>query len=113
MCEADFNQLLTREFLEEVEGMYGKIGAIVNAKGLAAHGQEYHCEATVVPFSPYFKGGRDRDVKIAARIAQEAWDDDAGVAPHCNQTFHRGIVGFIAMCTVAFHSVPQDRMLTF
>ena len=113
MCEADFNELQTKEFLEEVEGMYGKIGAIFNAKGLAAHGQEYHCEATVVPFSPYYTAGRGKDVKVAAKIAKKTWEDDAGVAPHCNQTFHRGIVGFIAICVVAFHSAPQDRMLTF
>ena len=113
MCEADFDQLLAREFLEEVEGMYGRLGAIFNAKGIDAHGQKYPCKATVVPFSPYYTGGRDEDVKIAARIAQEAWDDDAGVASHCNQTFHRGPLGFIAISTVAFYCVPQDRLLTF
>ena len=113
MCEADFDQLLTREFLEEVEGMYGPLGAIFNAKGIEAHGQEYPCEATVVPFSPYYKPGRGKDVKVAAKIANKTWDEDAGVAPHCNQTFHRGIVASIAICVVVFHSIPQDRMLTF
>jgi len=66
-----------------------------------------------VLFTPYYKGGTDNDVKMAAQIAQEAWNDDEGAAWHCNQTFHRGIMGFIAICVVAFHSVPQDRMLTF
>ena len=93
--------------------MYGPLAAIFNAKGIDAHGQQYPCKATVVLFSPYYTVGRDRDVKIAAMIAKKTWEDDAGVAPHCNQTFHRGIVGFIAICVVAFHSVPQDRMLTF
>ena len=113
MCEADFDQLLTRKFLEEVEGMYGRLGAIFNAKGIDAHGQQYPCKATVVPFSPYYTGGRDEDVKIAARIAQEAWDDDAGVAPHCNQTFHRGPLACIATFPVAFNCVPQDRRFSF
>jgi len=113
MCEADFYQLLKREFLEEVEGMYGKIGAIFNAKGLAAHGQEYHCEATVVPFSPYYTAGRGKDVKVAAKIAKNTWDKDEGAASHCNRTFHRGIVAFVAICVVVFNSVPEDRMLTF
>ena len=113
MCEADFDQLLNRKFLEQGEGMHGRLGAIFNAKDIDAHSQRYPCDARVVPFSPYYKGGRDEDVKMAARIAQEAWDDDAGVASHCNQTFHRGIVAFIAICVVVFHSIPQDRMLTF
>ena len=113
MCEADFDQLLNKTFLEQVEGMYGRLAAIFNAKGIQAHGQRYPCNARVVPFTPYFKGGRDEDVEMAARIAQEARDDDAGVASHCNQTFHRGPLGFIATCTVAFYCAPQDRMLIF
>ena len=113
MCEADFDQLLNRKFLEQVEGMYGRLGAIFNAKGINAHGQRYPCEATVVPFSHYYTSGRGKDVKVAARIAMKTWEDDAGVAPHCNQTFHRGPLGFVAICTVAFYCVPQDRMLTF
>ena len=113
MCEADFDQLLTRKFPEEVEGMYGRLGAIFNAKGIDAHGQQYRCKATVVPFSPYYTAGRGKDVKVAAKIAKETWDKDEGAASHCNQTFHRGIVGFVAICVVVFHSVPEDRMLTF
>ena len=113
MCEADFDQLLNKTFLEQVEGMYGRLAAIFNAKGIDAHGQRYPCTAQLVPFSPYYKGGRDEDVKMAARIAKNTWEDDAGIAPHCNQTFHRGPIAFIAICVVAFHSAPQDRMLTF
>ena len=113
MCEADFDQLLDKEFLDQVEGMYGRLGAIFNAKSIDSHGQRYPCDARAVPFSVYYKGGRDEDVKTAARIAKEAWDDDAGVASHCNQTFHRGPLARMATFTVAFNCVPQDRMLIF
>ena len=113
MCEADLYQPTNAEFTKQVEGIYGRLAAIFNAKGIAAQGQRSPCSARVVPFTPYYKGGRDKDVKEAAKIAQEAWDDDEGAAWHCNQTFHRGPLGFIATCTVAFYCAPQDRMLIF
>ena len=93
--------------------MYGRLGAIFSARGIEAHGQEYPCEATVVPFNPYYTSGRGKDVKVAARVAKKTWEDDAGVAPHCNQTFHRGPLACIATFTVAFNGDPQDRMSIF
>ena len=113
MCEADKHQLLNADFTKQVEGFYGPLAAIMNACGSAAASQRYPCHAQVVAFSPYYAGGRDKDVKEAAKIAQEAWDDDEGAAWHCNQTFHLGPLGCIATFTVAFYCAPQDIMLIF
>ena len=113
MCEADKHQLLNADFTKQVEGFYGPLAAIMNACGSAAASQRYPCHAQVVAFSPYYAGGRDRDVKDVAKIAKKAWDKDKGVAFHCNQTFHRGPLACIATFTVAFNCVPQDRMSLF
>ena len=113
MCEADKDQLLNSNFTRHVEGFYGPIAAIMNACGAAAASQFYPCHAQVVASSPYYAGGRDRDVKDVAKIAKKAWDKDKGAAFHCNQTFHRGPLAMIATVMVAFNCIPQDRMSLF
>ena len=113
MCEADFNQLKNADFITGVERLYGPIPVSFNAQGTAAHSQFYPCHAQVVVFSPYYKGGRDRDVSKAASIAKEAWGRDRGVVFHCNQTFNRDILACIAAFTVAFNCVPQGRKIIF
>ena len=113
MCEADIHQLTSADFTDAVEAMYGPIAVIANACGKKAHRQTYPCGAQVVALSPYYRGGRDEATDSAAKVAKEAWSRGEGVAFHCNETFHRGVLACIATFTVAFNCVPQDIMSIF
>ena len=113
MCEADKYQLTNKDFTNMVEDMYGPIAVVVNSCGSFAHSQFYPMFGQVMAFSPYYKGGRDRDTDDAAALCQKAWAQDKGSVFHCNQTFHRGPLACCATFMVAFNCVPQDRMLFF
>jgi len=113
MCEANKDQLTNKNFTKMVEDMYGPIAVVVNSCGRAAYSQMYPMFGQVMAFSPYYKGGRDKDLDDAAVRCKAAWDKDEGVTTHCNQTFHRGPLSLIAIVMVAFNCIPQDRMSLF
>ena len=114
MCEADKHQFFKKTFIAEVERSYGALTVIVNACGLAGKDFRYLAQkAAMVALSPYWVDGRDNQLQSAAAKCELAWADDEIIGAHCNQTFHRGILAFIVIVTVAFGCNPQDRMSIF
>ena len=114
MCEADKHQFFNKTFIAEVESSYGALTVIVNACGLKGkHFTSPAQRAVMVALSPYWVDGRDNQLRSAAAQCELAWADDDIIGAHCNNCFHRGILAFIVIVTVAFGCNPQDRMSIF
>ena len=113
MCEADKDQFLDAEFTAEVEGLWGKLRVVVNACGADADNFTYPVRTKLVAFSPYYQGGRDRQLTSAAMGCQTAWLDGDGAGFHCNNTSHRGPLACIATFVKASHCDTRDRMSNF
>ena len=114
MCEADKHQFGNAPFIAEVERSYGRLTVVVNAYGLPGKHFTYPAQrAVMVALSPYWADGRDNQRRSAAAQCELAWADDEIIGAHCNNCFHRGILAFIVIVTVAFGCNPQDRMSIF
>ena len=114
MCEVDKHQFWNATFIAEVGRSYGALTVIVNACGRAGKDFTYPAQrAAMVALSPYWVDGRDDQLQSAAVQCELAWADDDIIGAHCNNCFHRGILAFIVIVTVAFGCNPQDRMSIF
>ena len=81
---------------------------VVNCCGGAKDKEMYPNGATGCAFPVHYVSGRDDCLLMALSLVDDAWSKDHAVGVHCKGTFHRGIIGLLALLKVRFDLTPRE-----
>lgn len=79
---------------------------VVNCCGGVKKGEMYPNGAQGVPIPVHYVSGREDALLLALSLVDDEWSKDHAVGVHCKGTFHRGIIGLLALLKVVFDLTP-------
>ena len=86
------------------------VGLFVNCCGVHTPPFRYPPGIATTKVSISWENGRDGALTLACPDVVQAWSQGKNVVVHCKQSFHRGPLGFVALCRKIFGFEPRRCM---